>query len=302
MVAYLSWLVLGLLSWRFRHPRSPAVVVTTRVSGDSAIASRLGGLLRLPVIMFLTGGLAGGSEFALQRRPWVKRWIVEGSAAVVAHAVPFLDEVVKAGFRGRTVRISTIVDGFGILPACPEVLPAAPGSPSLIWCGRDDPVKNLSGLDRLFSGALRSVGAPSLLLVSDRRPADGVAGAELHLRCPTPRVHMAAADVLVLTSHFEGQGVVIAEAALEGTPSVAYGVGGVPEAMQRLDGGEVVPPGSPDSAFASAIDRVRRRFADAGEQTRLKQRAWEMFVVEPPRAWLQLISELCPRQLADQPT
>jgi glycosyltransferase involved in cell wall biosynthesis len=294
MPAYLAWLVIGLGLWRISHLGWPAVVITTRVSGDSAILARLGGLLRLPVVMFLTGGLVGGSEFALQRRPWVKRWIAEGSAAIVAHAASFLDEVVDAGFQGSAVRISTIVDNVQRSTVCTEVLPLAPGSPSLIWCGRDDPVKNLVGLNRLFGGALRSLGTPSLLLISDRAPREQVTGAEVHLRCPSPRVHMAAADALVLTSHFEGQGAVIAEAAVEGTPSVAYGVGGIPETMQRLDGGEVVAVGSPDAAFASAIGRVLERFSDEGERSRLMQRARRMFVEEPPAAWIQLVAELCP--------
>jgi Glycosyl transferases group 1 len=295
MPLYLAWLGLLLVVWRGLHPRTPAALVTTRVSGDSALMARLGRLLQVPVVMFLSGGLQGGSEFAMQRRPWVKRWIIDGSAAMVSHAESFLAEVREAGFTGTTECISTIVDSATSAGPCRERLPASPGSPRLMWCGRNAPVKNLPALSRLFGGALLSYGNPSLLVVADEPPAPPVAGAELHLRCPSPRVHMASTDVLLLTSDFEGQGAVIAEAAVEGTPTVAYAVGGIAETMARLDGGEVVAAGAPDEVFAGAVARAWRRFSDPGERSDLSARAEQLFQREPPAAWVGLLRMLVSR-------
>jgi glycosyltransferase involved in cell wall biosynthesis len=106
---------------------------------------------------------------------------------------------------------------------------------------------------------------------------------------------MASADVLLLTSDFEGQGAVIAEAAAEGTPTVAYAVGGIPETIARLDGGEVVRPGAPDADFAAAVERVWHRFSDPVERMGLSERAHRLFHHEPPEAWVGLVRRLVSR-------
>jgi glycosyltransferase involved in cell wall biosynthesis len=100
---------------------------------------------------------------------------------------------------------------------------------------------------------------------------------------------MALADVLLLTSRFEGQGAVIGEAAIEGTPTVGYAVGGIPEAVACVDGGEVVPAGASDSDYAQAVERVWRRFSNQRERSELADRAKRAFRDEPPRAWVQAV-------------
>ena len=292
MPLYLGWLCLSVALRRTATAGVPAVLITTKVSGDSALLARISRVLRIAVVIFLTGGQVGGSEFSLQRRPWVKRWIVTGSSAAVAHAEAFLDELKQAGFSGTTTRIGTIVDGLDLGQTCLEQLPTTPGSPALIWCGRNDPVKDLPALFRLFEGRLQGVGAPSLLVVIDEPPENAPAGAVVHLRCPMPRAHMASADVLLVTSRFEGQGAVIAEAAVEGTPCVAYGVGGVPETMGRLDGGAIVPLGASDADYADAVGRVWKRFGDPAERTALAHRASQQFERDPPEAWVQLLTRV----------
>jgi glycosyltransferase involved in cell wall biosynthesis len=47
-----------------------------------------------------------------------------------------------------------------------------------------------------------------------------------------PRPYLRAADLLVLPSRIESAGLVVLEAAKEGTPTVAFGVGGVPELIR----------------------------------------------------------------------
>jgi glycosyltransferase involved in cell wall biosynthesis len=290
MPLYLAWLLVSVAGWRLRHLRLPAALVTTRVSGDSALLARVNRLLRIATVVFLTGGLVGGSEFQQQRRPWVRRWIVRGATMIVAHASPFLEEVRAAGFAGPTRTINALVGAEPDSETCPTAEVGLAGSPRLIWCGRNDPVKDLAALSRLLNGALKEIGRPSLLVVADEAPTPPVLGAELHLRCPRPRTHMAVADVLLLTSRFEGQGAVIGEAAIEGTPTVGYAVGGIPEAMASVDGGEVVPAGASDAEYAHAVERVWRRFSDQRERSKLADRAKRVFRDEPPRAWIRAIS------------
>lgn len=95
-----------------------------------------------------------------------------------------------------------------------------------------------------------------------------------------PRAHaldeLAAADVVVLASRWEGWPLVVAEAVALGTPVVATAVGGVPDVV--VDGltGRLVPPGVP-AALARAIEATladpltARRRADAARR-RLEQR------------------------------
>jgi glycosyltransferase involved in cell wall biosynthesis len=292
MPLYLGWLCLSVAYRRVAAGSRRVTLVTTRISGDSALLARLSPSLRLPVVIFLTGGLVGGSEFSLQRRPWVKRWIARGSQGAVAHATTFLDELKEAGFIGVSAQIGTIVEERSTPTDCLEDLPRKPGSPTLIWCGRNHPVKNMPALFRLFKGSLKSLGSPSLLVVADEPPRVVPVDVEVHVKCASPGTHMAKADVLLLTSAFEGQGAVIAEAALEGTPTVAYAVGGIPEMMERLDGGETVGPGAADTEFAEAVGRVWRRFMSPAQRQALAQRAFEQFERDPPEAWMRLLARL----------
>jgi glycosyltransferase involved in cell wall biosynthesis len=115
---------------------------------------------------------------------------------------------------------------------------------------------SLSGTD-----ALR----PHLVLVGDgplRSDLDGQAR-RLDL---TPRVHflgfrsdipdlLAAADLFVLPSRWEGCPMVLLEAMAAGVPVVATRVGGVPEIVDHDRSGLLVPPEDPE-ALAAAIETI----------------------------------------------
>ena len=59
--------------------------------------------------------------------------------------------------------------------------------------------------------------------------------------------------VLLVPSQFEGYGVVFAEAAAYGLPSLAFAAYGVKDAVRDGESGVLLPPGSPSKAFADII-------------------------------------------------
>ncbi|WP_226344406.1 glycosyltransferase [Agilicoccus flavus] len=150
--------------------------------------------------------------------------------------------------------------------------PGTAGSPvRILFAGNLLPVK---GADRLpaLVGAIESLGGEADLTVA----GDGPLRTSLTSRLPRARFTgrvpqdelarlMRSADVLVAPSRSEGWGCVVTEAYASGTPAVAFGVGGLPEALLGSDG-LVPPPGSQESddpdAEAAAIVRFARAVLD----------------------------------------
>ena len=82
---------------------------------------------------------------------------------------------------------------------------------------------------------------------------------------------MAACDVFVLASLYEGLGVAVMEALALGLPVVATAVGGVPEVVEHGREGLLVPPGRPSELAAALVTLLedpesRRRMAEAAAQ------------------------------------
>ncbi len=139
--------------------------------------------------------------------------------------------------------------------------PAAPGPGTrFLAVGRDVPQK---GFDVLLAALpdgvhLRIAGT------SSRRGVQQVRGATvewLGAREDVPAL-MAASDVLVVPSLWEGFGLVALEGMAAGLPVVASAVDGLPELLG--DAGVLVPPGDA-RALGSALGRVRE---DAGLRAR----------------------------------
>jgi glycosyltransferase involved in cell wall biosynthesis len=68
---------------------------------------------------------------------------------------------------------------------------------------------------------------------------------------------MAAADALVMSSHWEGLPLVVLEAMVRGLPVVATEVGDVPSVLRAPDGetlGVLVPPGRPERIASALVD------------------------------------------------
>lgn len=96
---------------------------------------------------------------------------------------------------------------------------------------------------------------------------------------------MGALDVLVLPSHAEPFGTVLAEAMNAGTPVVATRVGGLPEVVEDGVTGRLVEPGDP-AALAGAVREVLERRAAMGAAARERARRWHA------DAYAQRVAEL----------
>ena len=83
---------------------------------------------------------------------------------------------------------------------------------------------------------------------------------------------MARAHILLHASVKEGWGLVVLEAALSGTPSVVYNVGGLRDIVRDGVTGVVVQDSSPHSMARDAI----RLFADKKQYSKIQRegRAW----------------------------
>lgn len=105
----------------------------------------------------------------------------------------------------------------------------------------------------------------------------------LGVRSDIPNL-MAAADVVVLASDWEGLGLVVMEAAMASRPVVATAVGGVPEIVEHNKTGLLVPQGD-EQALASELTSV---LLDTERRVRMgsgaRRHATEAFDLEGMRA------------------
>jgi glycosyltransferase involved in cell wall biosynthesis len=86
---------------------------------------------------------------------------------------------------------------------------------------------------------------------------------------------MPALDVLVLPSHQEPFGTVLAEAMNAGTPVVATRVGGIAEVVEDGVTGRLVPPRDPDALAAAVLEVLAQREA-MGAAGRERARRWHV--------------------------
>lgn len=172
------------------------------------------------------------------------------------------------------------VDPAAFPPAGPE-----PGTPTLSWAGRVDPIKDLETLirafalvrDRLPDARLRMFGGTPRggeayrerceTLAADLGHADAVT---FEGRVDDIKDAYAAGNVVMLSSISEGFPFTLIEAMSCGRATVSTDVGGVREAVG--DTGLVVPPRDPEAMAAAALellgDAARRRAM--GEAARLR--------------------------------
>jgi glycosyltransferase involved in cell wall biosynthesis len=137
------------------------------------------------------------------------------------------------GFVGRVEPRKGPLD---LVRAAPAIRRRAPGA-RVVMIG-DDPY----GTDPAYTRAVLSSPEVETYPWSDNAP-----GLMRHL------------DVLVLPSHQEPFGTVLAEAMAVGTPVVATRVGGLPEVVADGVTGRLVPPGDPQRLAAAVLDVLANR-------------------------------------------
>ncbi|MCW2909031.1 MAG: glycosyl transferase group 1 [Actinomycetia bacterium] len=147
----------------------------------------------------------------------------------------------------------------------------APGDPEIVLgVGRLAAQKDFGSLIRAAARWQRRAAVP-LLLIAGEGPLDselrrqartaGVAVRFLGPRRDVPAL-LAAADVVVVPSAWEGQPLIVQEALRAGRPLVATRVGGIAE-LTGDDGARLVPPGDPE-ALAAAVTRLLDEPEDRG--------------------------------------
>jgi glycosyltransferase involved in cell wall biosynthesis len=151
------------------------------------------------------------------------------------------------GYVGRIERRKGVLD---LVAAAPRI---RAGGARVVVVG-DDPYRT----DPEYEGRVRRSGD-----VEHYGWVDGAAGL------------MPALDVLVLPSHQEPFGTVLAEAMNAGTPVVATRVGGLAEVVEDGVTGRLVPPGDPDALAEAVLDVLAHQEA-MGAAGRERARRWHV--------------------------
>ncbi|MEX0797219.1 MAG: glycosyltransferase family 4 protein [Acidimicrobiia bacterium] len=169
-----------------------------------------------------------------------------------------------------------LVRSFGVSPA--KIRVAHPGVPEE-FLDIENEERGPGPLNILYLGslsneknpmaAIAAVGlmeCPAILrMVGDGPLRDSIEAESARSRFPLEvtgpaddvRDHLRWADAIVLTSRTEGLPGVVLEASAAGVPVVAFGVGGVSEAVEDGVTGYVIDPGD-GKAMALALDRLAR--------------------------------------------
>ena len=158
-------------------------------------------------------------------------------------------------------------------------------APLAVVVGRLEPEKGHPTLIEAWPVVHHHFTSAHLLVVgegSERDRLEGLAAAHLRAEICCASVHflgrredvpqiLAAADVVVMPSYREAQGLAIVEALAANRPVIASNVGGIPEMIHSGENGILVPSQDP-SALASAIallfrDRaLAEKLANAGHE------------------------------------
>ncbi|MBW4721957.1 glycosyltransferase [Saccharothrix sp. SC076] len=222
----------------------PEVVLAHNVS--ASVVARLALLPRRLPLLTVCHGLADADY------PRAARLLRHTSRAVVAVAEATATRLREHGLR-------PLVIPNAVFPQEPRVdratvrsaLGADPDVPVALCLARLEPQKRhdvlLSAWARIGGGAELWLAGDGSLRPALERAAAGLTGVRFLGNRPDVPDLLAAADVTVLTSDWEGMPVAVLESLAAGLPVVATDVDGVGEALIG-GGGVVVPPRDPDAA------------------------------------------------------
>jgi glycosyltransferase involved in cell wall biosynthesis len=186
----------------------------------------------------------------------------------------------------------------GVDPIAFPLLTDEPETPTLVFVGRIDPLKDLETLIRAFAIVRDRVPDARLRLFGpvpsgneeyaascEQLVANLELGSAVTFEGPVDPAGkaFAAGHLVVLSSISEGLPLIVIEAAMSGRATVATDVGGMAEAVGN--GGVLVPARDP-SAFADACTRLledsdlRRELAATGRQRALDHFALDRFLAD----------------------
>jgi glycosyltransferase involved in cell wall biosynthesis len=300
--ARLRWLVGPLLAERAvrrAFARQGAYDVVDVASAEGALlgARRRLGALRGTALVSRSHGIehlnfrrmVDDHRHGLVPKPWPRRlWYPAARMSQVALAARLADRMIVLNpaerefvlARGWKSPDQVEVIPHGVSSAFLGSAPPAdaPRPHDLLFCGSWDAVKGVGDLVRAMELLAVEGSAPRLTVLGPGRPeAEVLAGFPPALRplvtvlprCAEAEVmrHYRAHRLLVMTSTYEGFGMVVVEALSQRLPVVATAVGGVPWV---LDGGGIQVPARDPAAVAAAVRRLlddaslRARCAEAG--------------------------------------
>jgi glycosyltransferase involved in cell wall biosynthesis len=158
--------------------------------------------------------------------------------------------------------------------------PDAPRGQGVLFCGSWDAVKGSPYLARAMSMLAEGGDAPRLTVLGPGLPESAVlesfpAAARPFVRvvprAPEDEVmrHYREHDLLVMSSTYEGFGMVVVEAMSQGLPVIATPVGCAPMVVRDGENGIIVPARDP----AALADAIRRGMGDAPLRRRMAERA-----------------------------
>ncbi len=241
-----------------------------RASMPASLAARLSGV---PVVISHEHGSVLGP--GKRTRRLVDRHIVARLSDTILAVSEFDRQNLIAHEGIAPERIRVLRNGSTPLPVSAPIRTelAPPGVPLVVAVGRLAAVKGYDVLIRA-AAALRDEGRAVRVAIAGDGPERGALseliaslGLEreatlLGLRADVGDI-LAAADVVVMSSHSEGAPLAILEYMAAGTPIVATNVGGIPELIDDGVHGLLVAPGDP-AALAAGVARILddRRLAD----------------------------------------
>lgn len=252
------------------HRRAPFDILHAVWATPGAAAAALGRLLRLPVLLHLTGGdLASLPEYgfgllATRRGRLRLRLAIAGADRITVPSAVMVDAAASLGIGAQRLPYGVALDRWAPVPPRPRD-PASPAR--LVHVASLNRVKDqptlLAAMRRLLDRSLsfrldvvgedtlggRVQGMASSLGLTER--------VRFHGFLPHGALHplVAAADVHVVSSRHEADPVALLEAAVVGVPTVGAAVGHLVD--WSPDAAVAVPSGRPDE-LACAIEALLR--------------------------------------------